>query len=121
MPTSYSVEGRIEATLRALNCSGRAFVNIAWARGIKVSNSTFALAMSKETESFDNQLGSSLLEVAHLMQNAQKLFSDVPINWNESEKIALLLSLVVMKQIAAEDGHLQLERDVEAALNHEVK
>jgi hypothetical protein len=118
MLTSLSIEGRIETTLRALNCSARAFENIVRAKGIKIPHATFIYAMAG-TKSFENTLGTQLLEIANLMRDVQQHFQDIPIDWGQSEKVAMLLSLTMLKQMATEQGLNELAADADSALTQE--
>jgi len=116
MLATFSIEQRIDTALRDLQCSGRDFVLIAAEKGIKISNSTF-VRMSQTR--FDFKLGNQLLEVLKLMKAAQDEFKDIPIDWHQHDRVAQLLTLVLLRQIAAEEGYVQLQHDANEAIQLE--
>ena len=113
MLATFSIEQRIDTALRDLQCSGRDFVLIANERGIKISNSSFV----RMTQSgFDDKLGNQLLEILKLMKAARDEFRDIPVDWHQHSRVAMLLTLILMRQVAAEEGYVQLRQDAEEAI-----
>jgi len=118
MPATFSTEGKLSTVLHELDCSARNFVSIARERGIPISTGPFSQAMTG-IRPFDVKLGRRLLEVARLMKTVRDEYQDIPIDWSQHERIALLLTLIVMRQVAQEEGFEQLQRDVEEVIRQE--
>jgi len=113
---TLSIENQIEVGLRELQCSGRNLPAIAAERGIKVSNSSFVRGMR---DGFDRELGPRLLEVVKMMKAARDAYADIPINWAEHSRVALLLTLIMMRHVAVEEGFVQLQHDLEEVIRQE--
>jgi len=116
MSATFSTENQIENALRELRCSGRNFAAIVSERGIRFSHTSFVRGMK---DGFDTELGQRLLELLKQMKTARDAYRDIPIDWSQHSRVALLLTLILMKEVAAEDGHEQLRHDLEEVIRQE--
>ena len=101
MPTSLSPEGRIEAGLRDLECSGRNFVEIARSLNVQISHGPFSEALSGK-KAFDAVPAEKLLALLAEFKSVRETYPDVPISWGAPERIATLVVLMRVEKIAAE-------------------
>src|SRR5258708_27006116 len=109
MPATYSPEGRIQATLHALDCSGRDFVGLINALGIQLSNSNFASKLKQG--SFDQKTGETLRDITDRMCDLHDSVA-VPINWSKTDRVATALTLRLIANVVAEiDGHRSIGLD----------
>jgi hypothetical protein len=112
LPATYSPEGRIENGLRELSCSGRNFVEIARAHGVKVSHGKFSECLNDKGR-FDESTGEALLDLLAQMkqlQNDMKVQSlqeseKVPVAWGQAGRISTALAL---QKIRAEETAQQV-------------
>lgn len=104
MAALLSYETRIRSTLRELDPapSLRDFASVARIKGIAISIGPLSQALSGRGKALSNDLGRRLLELAQLMKTTEQYFVDIPICWAEHDRAALLLTLVLMRVIAAE-------------------
>ena len=122
MPAAFSVEGRIASVLNSLQCSQRNFIAICKSKGVQISAGGFSEAMT-DTRPFDRSVGLKLLEIAGLMLSTQDYFNrqvpSFPLDWSKSDQIAMLLTLTLLREVAAQEGFVELAQNAEYALNEE--
>lgn len=107
MPAAFSNEGRIDTTLRELDCSQREFVETAKQLGIQISQGGFSDGM-RSVNGFRRELGERLLEVAKRMSDLDRGVREsigVPINWSATSRVVKALVIRQVQRIAAEAHH----------------
>jgi hypothetical protein len=100
MPSTFSVEGRIDTALRELGCGGRPFVDIARDLGVRIAHGPFSEAMT-DKKPFDHETGARLLDVLDRMALLQSSIG-VPIRWSETKQVSDALALRLLSQIGTE-------------------
>jgi hypothetical protein len=100
MPSTFSLEGRIDTALRELGCGGRPFVDIARDLGVRIAHGPFSEAMT-DKKAFDNETGERLLDVLGRMALLQSSVG-VPIRWSETQQVSDALALRLLSQIGTE-------------------
>jgi len=109
----FSPEGRLEAGLRELDCSGRNFVDIAKSLGARIAHGPFSEALNGK-KPFDSDTAERLLEVLARMRD---LDSEVglPLDWSRTERISNALVVRLASKISTELGDASLEPFAERA------
>jgi hypothetical protein len=114
---ALSFEGRISSTLRELNppASMRDFCSIAKIKGIQISLGPLSLALSGK-KPLSSDVGRRLLELAQLMKTAQEYCLDIPIAWSQHDRAATLVTLMLLRVVAAEEHYDNLLDSADLAL-----
>ena len=111
MVTTLSPEGRINAGLQELQCSGRNFIEIAKILGAPIATGSFSEGLTGKRQ-FDRKIGERLLEILSRMRRLQDSIS-VPVHWARADAIANALMTRLVAQVAAQmhdPGTEQFER-----------
>lgn len=113
MSGTFSPESRIEAGLRNLSCSGRAFVEIARAQNIRIAHGPFSEGLRK---GFEQTTANKLLDTLDRMLELQRAVGIVPINWGATQEIVTALTIQCAAKCAAEFGDHSLDQFAELAI-----
>ena len=116
MTATFSPESLIESGLRAFQCSGRNFVEIAKSLGIKISHGGFSEQIKK---SFDRDTAEKLLGILERMRDLQEAVGDAPLDWSQTERVTRALTIRRIAKIAAEEyGDHQFDGAAEATVRN---
>jgi hypothetical protein len=114
MAATFSPENRIESGLRAFQCSGRNFVEIAKTLGLKISQGGFSEQIRK---GFDQETAQTLLGILERMRDLQDVVGDAPVDWAQTERVTRALTIRRIAQIAVEEyGDHQFDGAAEATV-----
>ena len=102
MPATYSIEGRIEAGLRELQCSGRNFLKIAKALGVSISDGKFSEALNDKGR-LDTTIGEKLLDLVKEMCDLQTVVPGTPLDWSRVDVVPVLMMERRAIKLAVED------------------
>lgn len=109
MPATFSPEGRIDAGLRELGCSGRNFVDIAKNLNVRIAQGPFSEALSGK-KPFDTATAEKLLVVLDRMRDLQESVGVAPIGWAMPQRVAVALTIRLASTTAAEFDDHDLDR-----------
>ena len=116
MPATFSVEGKIAAALRELDCSANSFVALSKSLGARLSLGGFSEALSGRGKPFDHETAQRLLEVLERMRDLDAEIG-LPLDWSRTERISNALVVRLASKISKELGDASLEPFAARATN----